>query len=107
MGYYITSSTHFNHSRIARYLDVLNSRQHLQGVLDWVYIQEKVANVTQIVMQDLVETDSGEWEDTIIILDVSTPQLNPLAHMGVAYAEEKVESLPLQGPVEVQQTTSS
>ena len=58
-------------------------------------------------MQDLVETDDGEWEDTIIILDVSTPQINPLAHIGATYVEERVESLPLQPPVEIQQHTSS
>ena len=101
-AYYITVDTHYNHSRIARYLDILNSRQHLQGVLDWVYIQEKVSSVTQIIMQDMVETDNGEWEDTIIILDISTPQQNPLAHMGATYIEEKVENLPLQGPVQIE-----
>ena len=34
MGQYITAATQYNHGRIARYLDVLNSRQHLQDMLD-------------------------------------------------------------------------
>ena len=34
MNAYTTSSTQYNHSRIARYLDVLSSRQQLQQVLD-------------------------------------------------------------------------
>ena len=107
IGYYITASTNFNHALIARYLDILNSRQHLQNVLDWIYIQDKVLAVTQVVMHDLVETESGEWEYTTVILDVNSEQLNPLVSLDNTYMEEKKEILLLQGPEEVAQSTNT
>ena len=103
LGYYINASTNYNHARIARYLDVLNSRQHLQNVLDCIYIKEKVSGVNQIVMHSLVEKENGDWENVEVVLDVNTLQSNLLDSNINTYVEETKEDVVLHGPVEVPQ----
>lgn len=57
------------------------------------------------MVQQLVETDKGEWEDTLVTLDISTTQVNPLASLTTTYTEDKQQSLPVQSPVKLPQLT--